>query len=182
MVLHSNSAAKRSMMTKPREHNQELMKRKRSPSLMTTTKEKDPDLDRNKIINLHQDRTSRILRGITNSLTKTLTEGDLTKEIIGMITGTGTTLSSRTTSITSVATAITLQVIDRLLLILIYETIPNILEIDQIARITSGHYHETQILSTIGISQTTTISQTPYNSSTKMVKTVSTISFNPLNC
>ena len=113
----------------------------------------------------HQDRTSPITRGITNSLTKTSTEGDLTKEIIRMITGTEITLSSRTTSIT---TTITLQVLDPLLLILMYGTIPPILEIDQVARITLVQDHKARILSTKGISQPTiTGSQTPYSSSTK---------------
>ena len=81
-----------------------------------------------------------------------------------MITGTGISLSRRTTSITSITTTITLQVLDRLLLILIYETVPPVLEIDQIARITSVHDQKTQVLSTTKMSQqTTTISQTPYS-------------------
>ena len=168
MVIHSNMAAKRSMMTKPREHNQELMKRRRSPSLTTTTNGRDPDLGHNKIISPHQDRTSLIITGITNSLTKTSIEADLTRETIEMITGTEITLNSRTTSTISIATTITLQVVNRLLLILICETILPILEIGQIARITSVHDHKTQIPSTIGIPQPTiTVSQTPYSSLTK---------------
>ena len=134
MVTHSNIAERRSMMTKPSEHNQELMKRRRSPSLTTITNGRDPDLDHNKIISPHQDRTSLIIRGITNSLTKTSTEADLTRETIEMITGTEIILSSRTTSTTSIATTITFQVVDRLPLILICETIPPILEIGQMAQ------------------------------------------------
>ena len=162
------------MMTKPREHNQELMKRRRSPSLTTTTNGRDPDLGHNKIISLHQDRTSLIIRGITNSPSKTSTEADLTRETIEMITGIEIILSSRRTSTTSIATTITLQAVDRLLLILICETKLSILEIGQIARITSVHYQKTQILSTIGISQPTiTVSQTPYSSLTKKDRTES---------
>ena len=172
MVIHSNFAAKRSMMTKPREHNQELMKRRRSLSLTTTTNGRDPDLGHNKIISPYQDRTALIIRVITNSLTKTSTEADLTRETIEMITGTEITLNSRTTSTTSIATTITLQVVDRLLLIRICETILPILEVGQIARITSVHDHQTQILSTIGTSQPTiTVSQTPYSSLTKKDRT-----------
>ena len=148
------------------------MKRRRSPSLTTTTNRRDADLDHNKIISPHQDRTSLIIRGITTSLTKTSTEADLTRETIEMITGIEITLSSWTTSTTSIATTIILQVVDRLLLILICETELPILEIGQIARITSAHNHKTQILSTIGSSQLTiTVSQTPYSSSTKKDRT-----------
>ena len=61
--------------------------------------------------------------------TKTSIEADLTRETIEMITGTEISLNSRTTSTTSTATTITLQVADRLLLILTCETILPILEI-----------------------------------------------------
>ena len=173
MVIHSNIAERRSTMTKPREHNHELMKRRRSPSPTTTTNGRDPDLDHNKIISLHQDRTSPIIKEATNSRTKTSTEADLTKETIEMKTGTEIILSSRTTSTTSMAITITLQVVDQLLLVPICETIHPILEIGQIARITSVHDHKTQILSTTEISQPTiTVSQTPYSSLTKKDRTV----------
>ena len=160
------------MMTKPRGYNQELMKGRRSPSLMTTTNEKDLDLDHNKTISPHQERTSRITKGITNSLIKTSTEGDLTMKIIEMIIGIEIFLSSRTTSVPSITTTISLQVVDRPFLILIYEPIPPTMEIYQIAHITSMHDRKTQILSTSGTSPpTTTVSQTPYSSLTTKDKT-----------
>ena len=110
-----------------------------------------------------------------------LIEADLTRETTEMITGTEITLNSRTTSTISIATTITLQVVGRLLLILICETILPILEIGQIARITSVPDHKTQIPSTIGISQPTiTVSQTPYSSLTKKDRTESVQSHSTL--
>ena len=72
---------------KQKEHNRELIKKKRSPSPTTTTNGRGLALDHNKIINLHQNRISQLTRGRTSSRTKTLAEGGLTKEINRRIIG-----------------------------------------------------------------------------------------------